>query len=93
MGAAEDLNRIRNEAGLQNTTATTATELRAAIIKERRAEMFSEGHRFFDLKRTQLLNEVLAPTKPGWNTNDQLFPIPETELLLNPNLNPQNPGY
>jgi len=93
IGAQEDLNRIRNQAGLQNTTANTATELRAAIIKERRAELFSEGHRFFDLKRTQLLNEVLAPTKPGWNTNDQLFPIPETELLLNPNLNPQNPGY
>ncbi|WP_026979098.1 RagB/SusD family nutrient uptake outer membrane protein [Flavobacterium tegetincola] len=91
--AKEDLNAIRNKAGLENTTAVTPQEIIAAVIKERRFELFTEAHRFFDLKRTNLLNEVLSSTKPGWNDTDKLLPLPETELILNPNLNPQNPGY
>jgi hypothetical protein len=51
------------------------------------------GHRFFDLKRLGMLDSVLTLEKPGWNTTDALFPLPESELLLNPNLLPQNDGY
>ena len=91
--ATIDLNRIRNPAGLNNTTAMSMQDIIKAILKERHAELFTEGHRFFDLKRTLMLNEVLTPIKPGWDAKDILFPIPDTELLLNPNLNPQNPGY
>ncbi|MCL9809857.1 RagB/SusD family nutrient uptake outer membrane protein [Flavobacterium luminosum] len=92
--AKTDLNKIRNTAGLPDTSAVTQQELLDAILQERRVELFTEyGHRFFDLKRFGKVNEVLSPVKAGWSTNDALFPIPESELLLNPNLSPQNPGY
>lgn len=94
IGAKEDLNKTRNLAGLGNTTAVTATEIIAAVLQERRLEFFTElGHRFFDLKRTGQLDTVLMPVKPQWETTDRLLPIPESELLLNPNLAPQNGGY
>jgi len=91
--ALEDLNKIRNKAGLGNCSALTAEQILNAIVNERKSELFSEGHRFFDLKRNNLLDEILTPTKPGWDTNDKILPLPETELLLNPNLKPQNTGY
>jgi hypothetical protein len=92
--AKEDLNKIRERAGLGNTPAATKTEILEAILKERQLEYFTEyGHRFFDLKRFDKLDANLAGIKPGWNTTDRLFPIPEKELLVNPNLRPQNLGY
>ena len=93
-GAIEDLNIIRNQAGLADTTATTADELLEAILQERRLEFFTEfGHRFFDLKRTNKLDSTLSGVKLGWDSKDRLWPIPATELLVNPNLQPQNSGY
>lgn len=93
-GAKSDINKIRNRASLPNTSAETSEELLTAIIQERRVEFFTElGHRFFDLKRTGLLNSTLSSVKLGWNSTDILWPIPESELLLNPSLLPQNPGY
>lgn len=94
VGALEDLNKIRNRAGLANTSAATQDEILQAIIKERRVELFSEqGQRWFDLKRSGQANAVLAPIKPGWKPTDLLWPLPESELLLNGNMLPQNPGY
>ena len=94
IGAKEDLNKIRNAAGLPNTEATTAATIIDAVIAERRLELFTEfGHRFFDLKRIGKLDAVLSPVKAGWNSTDLNFPLPESELLLNPNLAPQNAGY
>lgn len=93
-GARQDLNIIRNRAGLANTLANSKTELLDAILKERKVELFTESaHRFFDLKRSVLLNASLGSTKPGWNPTDETLPLPESEILLNPNLLPQNPGY
>lgn len=93
-GATADLNTIRNQAGLTNTTATTANELIEAILEERRLELFTElGHRFFDLKRTNKLDATLSGSKLGWDAKDQLWPIPATEIRVNPNLKPQNSGY
>jgi len=94
INAKSDLNLIRNTAGLPNTVAVTAEEIIADILNQRRFELFTEfGHRFFDLKRTNQLDAVLAGVKPGWNSTDRLWPLPELELNANPNLNPQNPGY
>jgi hypothetical protein len=93
-GAQQDINSIRNRAGLGNTTATSVDAVLDAILQERRVELFAEhGHRWFDLKRMGRAAEVLAPIKPGWRATDILLPIPEAELLLNPNLLPQNDGY
>ena len=94
IGAKEDLNTIRHTAGLTNTSATTPDEILDAILQERRLELFTEfGHRFFDLKRFNKIQTILSAVKPGWDLHDDLFPIPEAELNLNPNLKPQNPGY
>jgi hypothetical protein len=69
-------------------------DILSAILHERRVEFFTElGHRFFDLKRTNHLDDALSSVKVGWNSTDSLLPLPESELTLNPNLNPQNPGY
>jgi len=93
-GAQDDLNVIRNLAGLPDTTASSQEELLSAILQERRVEFFTEsGHRFLDLKRAGQVTTVLDVVKPGWDVHEALFPLPQNELLLNPNLEPQNAGY
>lgn len=94
IGVVDDINHIRANAGLEALNTTDSNLLLQAILQERRIEFLSEhGHRFFDLKRLSLLDQELTPVKPGWNTSDAWLPIPLTELLLNPNLSPQNEGY
>lgn len=94
IGAKEDLNKIRKRAGLNETPANTQQEILNAVLQERRWELFTEyGHRFFDLKRSGTINSVLSATKAGWNSTDVLFPLPQNELSVNPNLRPQNEGY
>ena len=92
--AKADLDIIRQRAGLNPVSATSQQEILQAILQERRVEFFTEhGHRFFDLKRTDNLDAALGVFKSGWNSTDRLLPIPEKEILLNPNMQPQNPGY
>jgi len=93
-GSQEDINLIRTRAGLPNTTANDKTSLLFAIEHDRQIELFSEwGHRWFDLKRTNRANAILAPLKgAGWQSTDAFYPIPQSELLNDPNLI-QNPGY
>ncbi|MFH7018606.1 RagB/SusD family nutrient uptake outer membrane protein [Flavobacterium sp. FlaQc-47] len=94
IGSKEDLNVIRNTAGLLNTTAISQSEILEAILKERQLEFFCEfGHRFFDLKRFNALDTALPSVKPGWSSYKAQLPLPESELLLNKNLIPQNTGY
>lgn len=96
IGAASDLNMIRNRAGLANTNATTKTDLVEAIIRERRVELFFENFsRWFDLVRTNKADAVYSsiPYKAAnWKSHMKLFPIPIAEISYNPNLQ-QNPGY
>ncbi len=92
-GAAEDINKIRKRAGLDVVNASSKDQLVQAVLEERKKELFTEyGHRFLDLKRRGQLDLVLG-IKPGWNSTDELLPLPEAELNANPNLKPQNPGY
>jgi starch-binding outer membrane protein, SusD/RagB family len=76
----------------------TGSALIDAIALERRKELFMEGHRWFDLKRTtRTINRgviaapttqsVLAPTRREW-----VWPIPTAEIDANPNMK-QNTGY
>jgi hypothetical protein len=93
--AVTDLDTIRVRAGLSVLSATISYDVcLQKIEQERRMELFAEwGHRWFDLKRTNRANAVLGVTKAGnWNANDQLYPIPSSELVNAPNL-VQNPGY
>lgn len=93
-GSKLDINIIRNRAGLNNTESISEDDILQDIINERKFELFIEhGHRWFDMKRLDIAEEILAPLKSNWKSTDVLFPIPEKELLTNPNLSPQNPGY
>ncbi|MBO9574039.1 MAG: RagB/SusD family nutrient uptake outer membrane protein, partial [Chitinophagaceae bacterium] len=92
-----DLNTIRARAGLLPTTAVTKEELLSAIEHENQIEFFCEwGHRWFDLRRTGRINEVMegiTPLKGGtWSSNWSVYPIPFYEIKLNPFLT-QNAGY
>lgn len=91
--AISDLNIIRLRAGLPEKNITTQFEVLDAIALERRVELFSEwGHRWFDLKRTQAVNQVLGLVKEDWQPSDSLYPVPKSERDNNPNLS-QNQGY
>ncbi|MEP6796436.1 MAG: RagB/SusD family nutrient uptake outer membrane protein [Saprospiraceae bacterium] len=70
-------------------TTTDKTALIDIIRHERRVELGFEFHRFFDLVRWGIAKDVLTGFVEGKN---EVFPIPQTELDLNPNLT-QNPGY
>jgi hypothetical protein len=93
-GAVADLNVIRSRAGLPPLSASlTQAQTIAAVKQERRIELFCEwGHRWFDLKRTGDADAVLGPIKTGWSSTDALYPIPQAQILIDPNL-VQNPGY
>ncbi|MEI9809774.1 MAG: RagB/SusD family nutrient uptake outer membrane protein [Bacteroidota bacterium] len=92
-GAKADINIIRTRAGLGNTTANDEPSLLLAVEDERKHEFFNEwGHRWFDLKRMGRADAVLAPIKPQWKSTAVLFPIPEAQIINNPNTT-QNPGY
>jgi hypothetical protein len=97
-GALSDLNVIRNRAHLLNYPgAMDQASVLAAILHERQIELFAEwGHRWLDLKRTGAVNTIMpsvSPIKGGsWNTNWQLYPIPQSDRSNDPNLT-QNNGY
>jgi hypothetical protein len=99
-GAIADLNVIRTRAGIPSYAgATDQTSMLAAILHERRIELFCEwGHRWYDLKRTNMINTVMgtdgecAAKGGNWNPDWVLYPIPLDELHANPFLT-QNPGY
>lgn len=78
-----DINRIRNRAGLANAVSVDLDE----ILLERRRELAFEGHQLHDLKRTQRSVGALPFDSPNL-----IFPIPQRETILNPNLT-QNEGY
>lgn len=93
IGAAADLSKIRNRAGLSKIEFESTEQALDSIYKERRLELFTEGgHRWIDLKRTERVSEVISPLKPEWQATDILYPIPQNEINNNPNLI-QNLGY
>jgi len=99
-GAIDDVNVIRERAGLTGLNGVTDQPgALAAIMQERRIEFFAEwGHRWLDLKRTGSLDSVMQVVTPEkisggvWNSHQQLFPIPQSERTADPKLT-QNPGY
>lgn len=54
------LNQVRTRAGLGNTTAATQADLRNAILNERQVEFAFEGKRWWDLVRTDKMQEVIS---------------------------------
>lgn len=92
-GAQEDLNVVRTRAGLAETTAATQPDILTAIANERKVEFFGEfAHRWFDLKRTGKVDEVMSALRSNWKSTAALMPIPYNQIIINDKLT-QNPGY
>jgi hypothetical protein len=95
--AKEDLNKIRFRAGISNIKFSQSDSLLNAVYRERRNELFTEwGHRWMDLKRTELVDQTMSlitPQKGGaWKSDYKLYPILFLDIKKNINLK-QNPGY
>ncbi len=103
------INQVRERAQITPLSLTlNKTQVEQAIIDERIMELTGEGHRFFDLVRWEIADEVLGsdstiaggrhpkslagPTAVFTVGQDELLWIPVPELAANPNLRP-NPGY
>ncbi|WP_321345218.1 RagB/SusD family nutrient uptake outer membrane protein [uncultured Draconibacterium sp.] len=87
------LNATMERAGLPAFTSLSEDAVLTELLAEKRREFFTEfGHRFFDLKRLGQLDELRA-TKPNWEDYKSVWPLPQSELLLNTNLLPQNSNY
>ena len=100
------LNQVRTRAGLENSSAVGQSDLRDAIMEERRIELAFENKRWLDLVRTDQADTVMKSYGERVKSNPQayyfpdgitvssssytninlLFPIPASEVALNPNL-------
>ncbi len=82
--AVNTLNYIRNTHGLPNYSgAQDVPALTNEMLKQRRYSLWGEGHRMFDLRRYDRLNENFLPIdRPGDDVWDH-FPIPQTEAEPN----------
>jgi hypothetical protein len=92
------LNQVRerargnNEEALPDITESNPGRLKDLIMEERRLELALEGHRFWDLVRTDKAEEVLGPL--GFvSGKHELFPIPQTEIDLSEGSLEQNPNW
>lgn len=99
LNALADLNTLR-AARIQGFVPGTETgqALIDAIALERRKELFMEGHRWFDLKRTSRVIDrgtISSPTTQSQLANTRrewVWPIPQGERDANINIQ-QNSGY
>jgi hypothetical protein len=90
------INEVRNraEAPLLNLSdVTTKGALRDTILMERVKEFYNEGKRRMDLIRhNQFISNAQARGKQAAKEHHRRFPIPQSELDANPELE-QNSGY
>ncbi len=105
--ARDALARVRSRAGLETPPlgALTPESFQQLIWKERWHELAYEGKTWFDMVRLrQVFNEntrgfndfvghVNLNSNQALQERHLLFPIPLQEMLNNPNLEVQNPGY
>ena len=83
-----EINALRARAGLPALSSVTLAD----VLRERRAELMFEGVQLLDLKRLGGSTVDLGGNNLPWNSNRMVFPVPEREMNVNPNL-VQNPGY
>jgi starch-binding outer membrane protein, SusD/RagB family len=94
--AENPLNEVRGRVGLDPISDLSKDDFRKAVLHERRIELAFEGHRWFDLIRVQGgqygLDFLHSIGRTNATEKHLLFPIPQAERDVNPNLT-QNPGY
>lgn len=101
-GGTEDphiyLNMVRERADLLPLSGLSKEDFALALERERRVEFFLEGHRWFDLVRTERLDDVMNAyfQSEGLSftvaAHEWVMPIPLREIDIDPDLE-QNPGY
>lgn len=99
----EALDKIRSRTGVNlpavnQTLYNTKEKLRDFIRHERRVELAMEGHRYFDLKRWNIMAAKLALVKNpagvtlSFGEKNNVLPFPQAEVDRNKSL-VQNTGY
>ena len=94
------VNAVRARVGMPALpTGLNQSQMRERIRHERRIELAYEGKRYMDLRRWRIAHEIIPTvvdpsggTRSFENPTHYLFPIPQSEIDINPNLE-QNPGY
>jgi hypothetical protein len=99
------VNLIRERANLGDLTGIPSQDdFEHEVWLERYFELCFENKMWFDMVRTQKVHNDVTGNwddfvghKTVWNAtfsaNQLLFPVPQQEILVNPNLLPNNPGY
>ena len=102
--AYDAVNRIRRRAYGEDLNSSSSVDLasgmslqqfRDAVIQERAKEFFAEAKRYWDLKRTGTLIEVVSKTGDPVSEQYMLWPLPREEIDANDSLSTadQNPGW
>jgi hypothetical protein len=98
--AMADVNalRISRQLSAIDDTSLTAQEVLDMVEAECKKEFICEGHRFYDLKRkgkgwVKATNSGATGATILPNDYRILARIPPTQMDINPNLQPQNPGH
>jgi hypothetical protein len=91
------INQVRTRAGLADkllnfTNTPASSDFVNALVNERAWELGCEGQRRWDLIRLGKYQSIKAAQGYTIDNNHLLFPLPQSELDVNPNL-VQNPGY
>jgi hypothetical protein len=87
--ARDAVNEVRQRSSvsmppLKVEETNTKEKMFESIVHERRVELAFEYHRFNDLRRWGLAEEVLGNN--GYTERNRYFPLPQEELDTNPQL-------
>ncbi len=78
------INRIRNRAGIDSLeTGLSESAFRDSVIKERSWELSFEGHRLYDLRRTNRVKQEVSQASGLSDMEATYFPLPQREINLN----------
>jgi len=96
----DGVNAVRKRAGLTDptqllnlTNTPTASAFVDSLVKDRARELCVEGERRWDLIRLGRFKQAMNTLGITIDDNHLLFPIPQSEIQVNQNLLPQNPGF
>lgn len=89
---------VKVRAGFDPVADRPSTLTKTDLLAERRVELAYENHRFYDLVRFGVADQVLTAHAAdlGYSSYDSrklLLPIPSREINLSDGLLTQNPGY
>ncbi|MBN8575447.1 MAG: RagB/SusD family nutrient uptake outer membrane protein [Cytophagales bacterium] len=92
--ATTDLNVLRSRAHAPTVVSPSQSQMILLLESERIYELAYEGHRWYDLVRTDRASTVMPAFNSNWRQAYERWPIPQREIQSNPALaGNQNPGY